>query len=205
MNNRQRKKLQAKMKFNLPNVPHFTAVERWNLFHTFSVYIAAGLRIFLSYEIYGVPKCISEKYSQEEFDENFKPDKKFFDDLQDEIEKMIEEKNKIPKFDLHKEISPKMKEWRGILIKMLWAFEQIRDEYPDSPHKKWHDEQFLSLLEKGIMPMEIDEEADEFGFYELKLNGEETPQEVWDDEEKYREKIQDGLNLFAKHFLSLWD
>ena len=205
MNNRQRKKLQAKIKFNLPNVPHFTATERWNLFHTFSVYIAAGLRIFLSYEIYGVPRDIAEKYHQDEPDEDFKPDKKFFDDLHDEIEKMIEEKNKIPAFDLHKEISPEMKEWRGILTKMLWTFEQIRDDYPNSPHKKWHNEQFWSLLKKGIMPMEIEEEADEFGFYELKLNGEETPQEVLDDEEKYREKIQDCLNLFAKYFLSLWD
>lgn len=204
MNNRQRKKLQAKMKFNLPNVPHFTATERWNLFHTFSVYIAAGLRIFLSYEIFGVPRNIAEKYSQEEFDENFKPDKNFYEELTKEVDKIIEEKNKIPEFDLNKEISPEMKEWRGILIKMLWAFEQIRDDYPDSPHGKWHDEQFLSLLEKEIMPMEIGEE-DECGLYEVKFNGEETPQEVWDDEEKYREEIPEGLDLFAKHFLSLWD
>ncbi len=45
MNNRQRKKLQAKMKFNLSNIPHFTPLERRNLFHTFSVYVSAGLRI----------------------------------------------------------------------------------------------------------------------------------------------------------------
>lgn len=193
------------MKFNLPNVPHFTATERWNLFHTFSVYIAAGLRIFLSYEIYGVPRDIAEKYHQDEPDEDFKPDKKFYDDLHDEIEKIIEEKNKIPVFDSKKELSPAEKEWRGILIKMLWTFEQIRDDYPDSPFSKWHEKQFWSLIEKGIAPMEVEEEPDECGLHAVKFNGEETPQEIWDAEDKYREKIQDGLNLFAKHFLSLWD
>lgn len=203
MNNRQRKKLQAKMKFNLPNVPHFTATERWNLFHTFSVYIAAGLRIFLSYELFGVPRDIAEKYPQYEPDEDFKPDKKFFDDLHDEIEKMLEKQHKIPEFDYRKEMSPAEKEWRGILIKMLWTFEQIRDDYPSSPFSSWNRDQLWSLSEKGIQPIEFDEEADEFGFYKLKLNVEKTPQEVWDAEEKYREKIQDGLDLFAKHFLSL--
>ena len=59
MNKRQRKKLEAKKKLKLPNVPHFTSVERWNLFHTFSVYIAAGLKDFLSYKLFGVPQEFS--------------------------------------------------------------------------------------------------------------------------------------------------
>ena len=204
MNNRQRKKLQAKMKFNLPNVPHFTAVERWNLYHTFSVYIAAGLRIFLSYEIFGVPTEIAEKYDKEEPVKNFKPDKKFFDDLQDEVEKYIAEKNKVPAFDSRKELTPAEKEWRGILNKMLWSFEEIRDNYPNSPYGKWHMRQIFSLLKNRKMPIEFGE-ADELGLCEVKLNGDEPPQEILDAEEKYREKIQEGLELFTKHFFSLWD
>ena len=131
MNKRQRKKLEAKMKFNLPNVPHFTANERWDLFHTFSVYIAAGLKVFLSYKIFGVPTAISEKYQEDKTDEEFKADKKFYEELQEEVNEIIKEMGEIPKFDSHGEIAPAMKEWRGILLKMLWTFEQIRDDYPE--------------------------------------------------------------------------
>ena len=204
MNRRQRKKLEAKMKFNLPNVPHFTANERWDLFHTFSVYIAAGLKVFLSYKIFGVPTAISEKYHEDKIDENFKADKKIYEELQEEVNEIMREMDKMPKFDSQGEISLEMKEWRGILLKMLWTFEQIRDDYPESPFGKWHEKKFYSLLEQGIEPMEV-EEPDECGLCKVKFNGEETPQEIWDAEEKYREKIQDGINLFAKYFLSLWD
>ena len=207
MNKSQRKKLETKMKFNLSNVPHFTATERWNLFHTFSVYIASGLKNFLSYELFGVPTAISEKYheAEDKTDEDFKADKKFYEELQEEVNEIIKEMDKLPKFDSHGELAPAMKEWRGILLKMLWTFEQIRDDYPESPFGKWHDKQFWSLLEKGIEPMEVSEKPDECGLHAVKFNGEETPQEIWDAENKYREKIQEGINLFAKYFLSLWD
>jgi len=204
VNNRQRKKVQAKMKFNLPNVPHFTAVERWNLFHTFSVYIAAGLRVFLNYEIFGIPSDISEKYHEDEPAENFKPDKKFFDDLYKETEKFIEEKNKVPIFDRNKEMSAGEKEWREILTKMVWTFEEIRDDYPSSPYDKWHSEDIFSMIEKGIKPIEFGE-ADECGLCKVKLNGGEPPQEILDAEKEYREKIQEGLELFTKYFFDLWD
>lgn len=205
MNKRQRKKLEAKMKFNLPNIPHFTANERWDLFHTFSVYIAEGLKIFLSYKLFGVPTSISEKYHEDKTDENFKADKKFYEELQEEVNEIIKEMYKLPKFDSHGELDPAMKEWRDILLKMLWTFEQIRDEYPESPFGKWHEKKFYSLLEQGIEPMEVSDKPDECGLHAVKFNGEETPQEIWDAEDKYREKIQEGLNLFAKYFLSLWD
>ena len=38
----------------------------------------------------------------------FKPDKKFFDDLQVEIEKYIAEKNKVPAFDNRKRTARQM-------------------------------------------------------------------------------------------------
>ena len=88
---------------------------------------------------------------------------------------------------------------------MVWSFEQLRDDCPDSPSKKFHDKQFWSLIDIGILPMEISEESDENGLHAVKFNGEETPQEIWDAEDKYREKIQEGINLFAKYFQHLWD
>ena len=202
MNNRQRKKLEAKMKFNLPNQPHFTPNERWDLFHTFSVYIAAGLKIFLAYKLYGVP---NEFVKEKEPSANFEPSKELFEELSKEVEEIVAEQNTIPPFNRHEKISEEMQEWRNTIKKMLWAFEQIRDDFPDSPFSKWHEEQFYSLLAKKIPPMEVSEEPDEYGLYTLKLNGDETPQEIWDADKIYYDKIQKGLNLFAKHFRSLWD
>ena len=206
MNKRQRKKLEAKMKFNLPNTPHFTPVERWNLFHTFSVYISAGLRIFLAYKLYGVPNDFSSKDEEsEKFDSDFKPDKTFYEELSKAVEETVEEQHTIPPFNRNEKISPEMQAWRATIQKMLWSFEQIRDDFPDSPFHKWHEEQFYSLLAKKIPPMEVSEEADEYGLHTVKLNGEETPQEIWDADKIYYEKIQEGLNLFAKYFCNLWD
>lgn len=88
---------------------------------------------------------------------------------------------------------------------MLWSFEQIRDDYPDSSFNKWHDKQFWNLIDNGLLPMEIAEEADENGLHAVKFNDEETPQEIWNADKIYHEKVQDGLDLFAKYFRHLWD
>ena len=204
MNKRQRKKLEAKKKLKLPNVPHFTSVERWNLFHTFSVYIAAGLKDFLSYKLFGVPQEFSaEQEDIGESNSEIEESKELYEELGKEVEKIIEEREQLPRFD--GEQSTEMELWRGTIEKMLWSFEQIRDDYPDSPFNKWHDKQFWSLLDKGILPMEIEKEPDENGLHAINFNGEETPQEIWDADKLYHQKIQEGIDLFAKYFRNLWD
>ena len=176
MNKRQRKKLEAKKKLKLPNVPHFTSVERWNLFYTFSVYIAAGLKDFLSYKLFGVPQEFStEQEESGEVSSEIKESKELYEELGREVEEIIKEREQLPLFDGDGEQSTEMKSWRGTIEKMLWLFEQIRDEYPDSPFNKWEHKQFWSLIDEGILPMEIVEEPDENGLYAVKLNGEETP------------------------------
>jgi len=204
MNKRQRKKLEAKKKLKLPNVPHFTSVERWNLFHTFSVYIAAGLKDFLSYKLFGVPQEFStEQEDIGESNSEIEESKELYEELGKEVENIIEEREQLPRFD--GEQSTEMELWRGTIEKMLWSFEQIRDDYPDSPFNKWHDKQFWSLLDKGILPMEIEKEPDENGLHAINFNGEETPQEIWDADKLYHQKIQEGIDLFAKYFRNLWD
>ena len=174
MNKRQRKKLTKRKLRNL-NMPYFTSVERWNLFHTFSVYIAAGLKDFLSHNICSIPCAFSDE--DHPFD--------------------------LEKATLNGETGEKA--WRGTIEKMLWSFEQLRDDCPDSPFNKWEDKQFWSLIDSGILPMEISEEPDENGLRAVKINGEETPQEIWDADKLYHQKIQEGIDLFAKYFRDLWD
>ena len=45
----------------------------------------------------------------------------------------------------------------------------------------------------------------ENGLRAVKINGEETPQEIWDADKLYHQKIQEGIDLFAKYFRDLWD
>ena len=206
MNKRQRKKLEAKKKLKLPNVPHFTSAERWNLFHTFSVYIAAGLKEFLSYKLYGVPQEFSDvEEENDEGNSEIEESKELYEELGKEVEKIIAEREQLPRFDSNAEHSTEMRTWRGTIEKMLWSFEQIRDDCPDSPFNKWHDKQFWDLLDNGILPMEISEEPDENGLHAVKLNGKETPQEIWEADKIYHQKIQEGIDLFAKYFRHLWD
>ena len=67
------------------------------------------------------------------------------------------------KVDLN-HISAAEREWRTILVKMLWSFEQVENNFEDEPFR-----------------------------------------ESAEVREIYDKKLQEGLNLFAKYFLSLWD
>ena len=60
-------------------------------------------------------------------------------------------------------------------------------------------------MDKGIKPFEIAEEPDENGLHAVKFNGRETPQEIWDADRIYHQKIQEGIDSFAKYFQHLWD
>ena len=72
------------------------------MFYTFSVYIAAGLKDFLNHKIHGIP-C---EFSDEELP--FELEMKTVNGETDE------------------------KAWRATIEKMLWSFEQIRDNgYPE--------------------------------------------------------------------------
>lgn len=163
MNKRQRKKL-AKRKLRKLNMPYFTPCERWNLFHTFSVYIAAGLKEFLSYKLYGMPQEFSDvEEEMAEGNSEIKESKEFYEELSHEVKNMIAEREQQPRFDGNAEQSTEMRTWRGTIEKMVWSFEQLRDDCPDSLFSKWHDKQFWSLLEKGIKPMELTKEPNEDG------------------------------------------
>ncbi len=94
--------------------------------------------------------------------------------------------------------------WRGILKEMLWAFEQVENEYPASPLSKWNSEQLAELYKRGIMPFEFIEK-DANGLVRVKDNKPEVPDEIWVAEDEYNVRIQHGVNLFAEYFFNLWD
>ncbi|MBR0288056.1 MAG: hypothetical protein IJQ82_03660 [Selenomonadaceae bacterium] len=56
-----------------------------------------------------------------------------------------------------------------------WMFDQMSRDYPDSPSKVWRQ----------------------------RTNSEELP-EIRAEEEKYRARIQNGLDLMAEYLMDLW-
>jgi hypothetical protein len=82
--------------------------------------------------------------------------------------------------------------WNETLDKMIWSFQQLcLDDYSDKYHH-------------GTMKM---------GWKEVDSNGlsemvDENPSEHWYDyvgNQLHEERIQEGLELFGKHYRSLWD
>lgn len=96
------------------------------------------------------------------------------------------------------------REWQSTLKQMLWSFDEIAKNYPSSPWSQWHHIEYQKLEEQGI-PAFTKIKTNDDGSVLVKSNIPETPQDVLDKETAYREQIQNGLNLFAKHFENLWD
>ena len=87
---------------------------------------------------------------------------------------------------------------------MLWSFDEITKGYPSTPWSKWHHLECQKMEEQGIPPFTFIKTNDD-GSVLMESNTPETPQEILDKEQAYRQRIQEGLDLFAKHFESLWD
>ena len=79
-------------------------------------------------------------------------------------------------------------EWKDILYKIEWAFKEVSENYPG-------ENQFFKKVGPRIMK-ELNG-----GHVEVVSTGIEIDKDGYN---KYHEQIQDGIDLFAKYFQSLW-
>lgn len=100
-------------------------------------------------------------------------------------------------------------EWLAMLDEMIWAFNEIKQEYPNSPegnaiykasyaHPDYYDYITKEITKDGktLHTME---------FLHPEYHDKAVTPAVMKDEEAYRQRIHQGLMLFAKHFENLWD
>ena len=93
--------------------------------------------------------------------------------------------------------------WEAILDRMIYSFDQIHREYPDSPRNlanermlKDHPDVYDYTLEKETRTMHYLHQ-DWFKEYFTKAVNEE--------ELAYRKRVEEGLLLFGKYLQDLWD
>ena len=191
MNNRQRQYRK------LHKGPRLSVDERLNLRDTLAIYIASCLRHFLAKKLYGYPQFMA---TPKEDGEPSRCEAEVIAGMSEAVKKMTwEQYYKEPPFNPKEEISLEIRQWRDILGQMLWSFEQIADGFSRSPLSVWNEEQ----LKKGFF-FEFEEHS-EYGAVLLKDTAPETPEQIREEDRKYHEKVQHGLNLFAQYFLDLFD
>jgi hypothetical protein len=81
--------------------------------------------------------------------------------------------------------------WDWVLDEMIWAFEQLH------PENDWEAQFHTGKIDFEVVPLED-------GYTSLKKSDRDT--HVFDDEgfKVHRDRIQNGLRLFAKYFQCLW-
>jgi len=83
--------------------------------------------------------------------------------------------------------------WDWVLDEMIWAFEQLLDD-------NWEDQYWVTHPEIDFTKYPEDE-GKEFTPVRWKVEGECD----WEGRRKHQERIDNGLKLFGKYFLGLWD
>lgn len=104
-------------------------------------------------------------------------------------------------FDFYKEDDKLANEkgheqWVEILNKMIWAFEQVVDTDRDSKFHTGNHDIYLD-------PIKNDE--DKIISYEMKQGPEDTSKFDAKAYREYYDKINEGLALFGKYYMNLWD
>ena len=85
-----------------------------------------------------------------------------------------------------------MKKWKGILDKMIWAFEQVNENYEE--------QYFSGEIDWGFEPCEDNK------FISKMCRGPNHTFKVDNDAIAAHEaKMQEGFDLFAKYYRNLWD
>lgn len=82
--------------------------------------------------------------------------------------------------------------WDMTLDHMIWAFKQIIDEDYES-------------FQIVAGELDFDHHSEDEGKKCFPLRWKVEPKTNWDAQMAYEEKIQEGLELFAKNYRSLWD
>lgn len=94
------------------------------------------------------------------------------------------------------------KRWEEILDKMIWSFQQIvEDEFNDKYHYGEPDYGFEENDEEMVNPLTNKKEK-------LYTMVDKNPDEHWFDIAgltEHQTRIQEGLELFGKYYLSLWN
>ncbi len=82
-----------------------------------------------------------------------------------------------------------VKKWEEILDKIIWSFENA-DNYPDP-----------------IKPDDHDPRHNRISYDDGCVSYEPLDKRKWDwtPIEEHEKKVKEGLNLFAEHYMSLWD
>lgn len=88
------------------------------------------------------------------------------------------------------------KQWTEIMDKMIWSFEQLLDE-------NWDQQYWTQKPELDLDDLILKEGQDENGYKEVKWKVEGKCD--WKAREEHAHRIQEGLELFGKHFQDLWD
>ena len=91
--------------------------------------------------------------------------------------------------------------WHEAIDKMYWSFKEISEGHPNSPFniawdKYWEEYGQYRKLE------DFTYEKDGHTYYRNDDRFIPPPKE---EQEKYNERVKEGLHLFAEHFEELWD
>lgn len=84
--------------------------------------------------------------------------------------------------------------WNECLDKILFSFKEISTCYKNDPFEIY----FRENLKKEFSDFEVDENN-------CLIDKIEIPDYVFENSKKYKEKIKEGLNLYSKYYMDLWD
>ncbi len=91
--------------------------------------------------------------------------------------------------DKHKNVEKGCEEWEKIIEKMIWSFENIDKDPPP------------------IKPDNYDSRQKKIKYSDGAISYEPLDKREWDWTpcEEHEKKVREGLDLFSKHYLNLWD
>lgn len=87
-----------------------------------------------------------------------------------------------------------IEEWNQVLDQMIYSFNELSTEKKNSPLEQYFQDRMYQTD-----PMEFIEDLSEG------KNPIDIPDVVMEEELKYKQKLDKGLELFAKYFEDLWD
>lgn len=104
------------------------------------------------------------------------------------------------------ELTYTFEKWNAVLDRMIYTFEQLANDFPDSPYNKACEKMEAEHPECWeYKETKLNDKYWQMDFIHEDIQNRYLTEEVSQKEKEYREYIQEGLQLFAKYFQYLWD